>query len=203
MTNGNSAAFGFNSPGNNLATFECSIDGGAFGACTSPKSYTNLAVGSHTFAVRATNQVGTDRRFAGYAHMGVASSATRTPSLTTAAGFDFRHRGELRVQRLRCIGQLRCRLDGGRLGSLLQPEGPGTGLAVGDHTLRREVDRQRQDRLSPASTSWTVTTRAGSGRSPGIQPVAPKASLSKPVKVGKGVRSASSCRTRRQSRIRS
>ena len=31
------------------SSFSCSLDGGAWGACSSPKSYTNPTVGSHTF----------------------------------------------------------------------------------------------------------------------------------------------------------
>ena len=40
------------------STFECSLDGAAFSTCTSPKSYSNLAGGSHAFAVKATDAAG-------------------------------------------------------------------------------------------------------------------------------------------------
>ena len=189
MTNGNSAAFGFNSPGNNLATFECSIDGGAFGASTSPKSYTNLAVGSHTFAVRATNQVGTTDGSPATHTWSVASSAApntfidhEPPASTSAteANFEFSSSD--------ASASFECRLDGGAWAACTSPKAL-TGLAVGDHTFDvRSIANGKTD-SSPASTSWTVTTPGKDPDDPQeCNPVAPKASLSKPVKVGKGVK---------------
>lgn len=45
--------------GSPVAGFECSLDGAAFADCSSgTQTYTGLAVGDHTFAVRAFNQTG-------------------------------------------------------------------------------------------------------------------------------------------------
>ena len=39
-------------------SFQCQLDGGAFSECASPQSYSNLAAGSHTFAVKAVDAAG-------------------------------------------------------------------------------------------------------------------------------------------------
>ncbi|MHA2647799.1 MAG: choice-of-anchor J domain-containing protein [bacterium JZ-2024 1] len=46
----------FSTPAN--LTFECSLDAGPYEPCTSPKTYTGLGLGPHTFNVRATDQSG-------------------------------------------------------------------------------------------------------------------------------------------------
>ncbi len=57
FSNSTSAAFTFSSA-DGTATFECSLNGSAYAACTSPKTYTSLVAGSYTFGVRAKDIVG-------------------------------------------------------------------------------------------------------------------------------------------------
>jgi hypothetical protein len=57
LSPGSSATVTFSSPDSG-ATFTCRLDGGAWAACTSPKTYTGLTLGGHTVDVRATDPAG-------------------------------------------------------------------------------------------------------------------------------------------------
>lgn len=61
-TNSQSASFAFTGSDNvtvaGSLAFQCSLDGSAYAACASPKAYTGLTSGSHTFTVRATDTAG-------------------------------------------------------------------------------------------------------------------------------------------------
>src|SRR5207245_1016940 len=63
-SNNASPSFSFSSEAG--ATFQCALDGAAFATCTSPKSYSSLADGSHTFQVKATDTAGNTGTAASY-----------------------------------------------------------------------------------------------------------------------------------------
>ncbi|MDQ3668757.1 MAG: Ig-like domain-containing protein [Actinomycetota bacterium] len=67
------------------STFECSLDGAVFGACTSPKGYAGLAQGSHTFEVRATDRGGNTDATPASRTWTVDTIAPDAPVITTPA----------------------------------------------------------------------------------------------------------------------
>jgi hypothetical protein len=55
---GSQASMSFRSPDADAQVFECSLDSGAFAACTSPAVFSGLAPGSHVLRVRARDVAG-------------------------------------------------------------------------------------------------------------------------------------------------
>src|SRR5439155_1293057 len=93
-SNSSSPSFSFSSEAG--ASFQCALDGAAFAACTSPKSYSGVADGSHTFQVKATDSAGNTGTAASYTWTidTVAPSASITasptnPSNSSAPSFSF------------------------------------------------------------------------------------------------------------------
>ncbi|MEE6263817.1 right-handed parallel beta-helix repeat-containing protein [Plantactinospora sonchi] len=151
-------SFGASQPG---STFECALDGAAFAPCTSPKEYADLAVGDHTFAVRATNGAGapdaTPAVFEWTVQPPPDTTAPQTsldstpPSTTTSptASFTF-SADEPDVT-------FECSLDGAPFTGCVAPVNL-AGLAVGGHEFRvRAVDAAGNVDATPAGWSWTVS----------------------------------------------
>ncbi len=153
-----SASFGFSSSEAG-STFECQIDGGTWGPCASPKAYSGLADGPHTFAVRATDAVGNLDATPASQAWAVDATAPQTtidtgpsgPVASSAATFSFSSPESSTFE---------CSLDGAPFGSCTSPV-MYTGLADGPHTVEvRATDAVGNVEASPASRTWSVDTAA-------------------------------------------
>jgi len=154
LSNSSSATFTFNS--NESGTFEVSLDGGAFTASTSPKTYTGLADGPHTFQVRAIDAAGNvDATAESYAWTIDATAPNTTitgnptnPTTSSSATFTFIS--------TESGSTFQGQLDGGGYTTVTSPL-TFTGLADGSHTFFvRAVDAAGNIDASPAAYTWTI-----------------------------------------------
>lgn len=160
-----SASFTFHGTdtgGSGMDSFECKLDSGSFGPCTSPQSYPSLSDGAHTFEVRAVDHAdNTDPTPASYTWT-IDSTAPDTsidsnpvnPSNNTSATFDFHGDDGSGVVGL----TYQCKLDNGSFTSCTSPQ-TYSSLANGSHTFQvRAMDALSNTDGTPASYTWTVDT---------------------------------------------
>jgi hypothetical protein len=149
-----SATFRFTATPAAGATFQCAIDGGAFAACVSPRTYTGLTVAAHTFAVRGVNLAGTDATPASYSFTIAPPDTTITaaPAATVATGtasFSF-------TANPAAGSTFECALDTGAFAACTSPRSY-SNLAAGTHSFQVRAVAQAGTDATPASATWTVT----------------------------------------------
>ncbi|MEW5851248.1 MAG: DUF4215 domain-containing protein [Myxococcota bacterium] len=141
------------------ASFECRLDNGSFGPCTSPYGYVNLTDGSHTFRVRATDPYGNVGATVVHTWMvdlvAPQTSFTLTPASPTADTT-----AELAFQANEPNCAFQCRLDDDAFAPCTSPVNL-TGLTHGTHTFRVfATDEAGNVDATPAVHTWVVDLQA-------------------------------------------
>ncbi len=164
-TTSTSASLAFSSTESG-SSFECKLDSGSYGACTSPKSYSGLSVAAHTFTVRATDKAGNvdlspaTRSWTVEAEPVTPPPADTTPPDTTIssgpAATTTSTSASLAFSSTESGSSFECKLDSGSYGACTSPKSY-SGLSVAAHTFTvRATDKAGNVDLSPATRSWTV-----------------------------------------------
>ncbi len=150
-----SFAFSTNEAG---TTFECQMDSKGWGACTSPKSYTGLAQGAHTFSVRAIDSYGNRSSVAGTRSFTV-DTVTPNTSITSAPSSTRLTRPTFKFVRspLADAGTFNCRMDTGAWVTCSSPWLPASALKKGTHTFRvAAIDWAGNIDATPATKTFRV-----------------------------------------------
>jgi hypothetical protein len=153
-TNQTSASFGF-SDAEAGVSFLCRLDASGFSACSSPKSYSGLAPGSHTFAVQAQDAVGNKSSSANFTWT-IDTTAPPKPTITsgpssptsmTSATFSF---GDAEAS-----ANFLCQLDGGGFSACVSPK-VYSGLTLGGHSFTVRALDAAGNQSGPTTFSWTI-----------------------------------------------
>ena len=159
------ASFGFtgsDAGGTGVASVQCQLDGGGYSACSSPKSYSGLGDGSHTFQVRAIDAAGNVDQFPASFTWVVDTTAPDTainahpsnPAGLASGSFAFTGADGIGTG----AAFFECKLDSGSFTACTTPQSYSR-LADGSHTFQvRAIDAAGNVDLSPASFTWTVDT---------------------------------------------
>lgn len=167
LTSSSSITFEFAGSDNiSVESFDCSIDGGAYAACTSGATYTALAGGSHTFSVRARDGSGNvDSTPATFTweidptppETTITSSASGSGAVTnggltgsSSMTFEFVATDNI------AVAGIECSLDGAAFTSCSSPLAL-TALGEGSHTLAvSSIDTAGNVDATPATFTWTI-----------------------------------------------
>jgi large repetitive protein len=134
--------------------FQCKLDAGSYAACTSPASYSGLALGSHTFSVQAKDAAGNVSGATSFTWSVVPPTPTITskpanPTNQTSASFSF-------SDTLAGVTYV-CALDTSTFTSCSSPQSYPGPLAEGSHTFQvKAVSGGNQS--DAASYTWAVDT---------------------------------------------
>jgi large repetitive protein len=141
--------------------FFCSLDGGAYSACSSPAAFSNLSSGAHLFKVYAQSAAGlADASPAEYAWTVDAVSPSvvidnlaSLPVLTASGTISFQFSSNE-------PGSFKCSIDGAALEDCSSPESY-AGLGEGNHKFEvYSVDSVGNQSAVPASHQWVIDQTA-------------------------------------------
>lgn len=152
-TSSTSAAFVFSDSTTGLK-FVCRVDAAAFASCTSPKTYTGVTPGAHTFEVRAVSSNGTQSASATYGWTVLPApppsptitSQPSDPSNSAAASFAFTDTDT--------SAAFECSLDSAAFATCTSPASY-SGLANGSHTFQVRATNAG-GASAPAAYTWSV-----------------------------------------------
>lgn len=142
-----------------VRAFECSIDGAAFATCQSPKAFSSLAAGNHTFTVRATDLAGNVEK-AATSHAWTVDPALVTSIVSVSPSNSPTNQSSITINFSANVSAVTfaCSIDGGAASTCASPKII-TSLADGQHSIAiHAVDRFGALDPNGASYSWIVDT---------------------------------------------
>ncbi|MFM8829296.1 MAG: Ig-like domain-containing protein, partial [Actinomycetota bacterium] len=157
-------------------TYECSIDGDAYTACTSPFTAARLDDGAHTLDIRTVDQAGnggtplTRQITVDTATPGDPSLSGAPSGSTNATSVSVNLGGEPGTT-------FECKLDSGAWAPCPSPF-TASGLADGAHTLQVRATDPAGNVRDVTTATWTVDTAAPTAPVIGNQPVSPTSQTS-------------------------
>jgi hypothetical protein len=139
-------------------SFLCQLDGNAFSACSSPKTYSSLSQGTHTFSVKAQDTVGNESGAASFAWT-IDTTAPPKPVITaTPANPTNQNNASFSFTDTEAGVSFRCQLDKSASSVCLNPvfyPGP---LSQGKHSFSVRAKDAAGNLSGPVTFNWTIDT---------------------------------------------